>query len=447
MTDNIDELKAHPDDIVFCGYYNEDEVKNNTFAYIAKVDPRRDTGNLNQSKNLFIDCDEAHVVLICGKRGSGKSYTMGVFVEELAKVMELYPNKLSIAIVDTMGTFLGLSQENDELTEYMQETWELSPKLYENIKIFISNPTIEKIRERSRKFKFSNDRVEPLYLRPGDLDPNDWLYLARWGITQPSGSLLYEAVSDAMAVSKDTHRTTNRITIDDIIASLELIPEKKYNQNIFRNVETKLKQFISWDLFSSVGPSIRDFVEPGMISIFDLSLSGFGDKSELDSLFLSLFTRKIFVERMISMKTIIDKTKRRGKLSSDIPHVWLVIDEAHKYLQTNSYAKHDLRRWVQQGRSPGLGTMMATQNPGLFPQDIITNMDLLISHKLITKNNIDKVKTMVFRDDLDEKLFEKLPDRKGSAIIIDTESRQKPQMVYIRPRRTKHTGFSERLKE
>lgn len=436
------------DDIVLCGTFNYDhEERNKSFLYVGKLDPRRDTGDLRNSKRVFIDCDKSKVILICGKRGSGKSYTMGVFVEELAKLMDYYPNKLSVAILDTMGTFLGLGNPNDDLVEATQNIWELTPNRQDNIRIYVSNPTIEKIREKRRRFKYSHELVQPLYLRPGDLDPEDWLYLSGWDLTQPSGSLLNEAVMDAQEAARDAYDTTENLTINNLITALNLIPSTRYNKNIFRNVNTRLRQFSSWNLFANHGPRIRDFVEPGIISIFDLSLTGFSDKSSLDSLFISLFTRKIFIERMISMKTVREEGKRQTRRSEDIPYVWLVVDEAHKYLGSKSYAKNDLRKWVQQGRSPGLGTIMATQNPGLFPQDITTNTDLIISHKLITKNDVDRIKQMAFRSEVDGRLFEQLPDRKGSAIIIDTESTAEAVMTYIRPRRTLHTGYSESLNE
>ena len=38
---------------------------------------------------VFIDDSRARAVLICGKRGSGKSYTMGVLLEELVLLDEI----------------------------------------------------------------------------------------------------------------------------------------------------------------------------------------------------------------------------------------------------------------------------------------------------------------------------------------------------------------------
>jgi len=439
-------LRNEPDsdDLFLCGYYNEKSELNKTFTYLGKENPRREGRTLLDSKNIYLDCNESHVVLICGKKGSGKSYTMGVFVEELTSLMEDFPNDLSIVIVDTMGTFLGLGENNEDLSSNLQEIWNIEPKGYDCIKIYIPSPTLDKITERRRQFKYSPEKVTPLYLRPGDLDPQDFVFLSNWDINQPSGALLLEGALDAFDTIKEINGNTDSLELDDIVDSLYQIPEKGIQKHIRNIVHSKLKSMNSWNLFSTSGPKIRDFVEPGQISILDLSLQSLSSGVSLDTLFLSIFTRKIYQERMITMKTtprVSENRKSRG-----IPNVWLVIDEAHKYLESDSYARDDLKKWVQQGRSPGLGTLMATQNPGRFPDDIITNMDVLIAHKLITKNNIEKVKKMAIRTDKDIRLlFEEIPDQKGSAIFIDTESTQDAIMGIIRPRTSKHTGESESL--
>jgi len=55
-----------------------------------------------------VDLDRPHVVLIVGKRGSGKSYTMGVLAEELARAAGVRP-----ILGDTMATFASLAAASD----------------------------------------------------------------------------------------------------------------------------------------------------------------------------------------------------------------------------------------------------------------------------------------------------------------------------------------------
>jgi len=53
---------------------------------------------------LRVDVDGPHAALIVGKRGYGKSYTLGVLAEELARTDGVAP-----VVVDTMGVFGGLT--------------------------------------------------------------------------------------------------------------------------------------------------------------------------------------------------------------------------------------------------------------------------------------------------------------------------------------------------
>lgn len=57
---------------------------------------------------LFLDLDSPHAALVVGKRGYGKSYSLGVIAEELARAAPLAP-----VVVDPMGVFDTLAAPAD----------------------------------------------------------------------------------------------------------------------------------------------------------------------------------------------------------------------------------------------------------------------------------------------------------------------------------------------
>jgi len=67
-------------------------------------------GRLEESgEDLYIDSSKSHVVFVAGKRGSGKSYTLGVFAEELClKAKDIIP-----IIIDPMGIYWTMVLENN----------------------------------------------------------------------------------------------------------------------------------------------------------------------------------------------------------------------------------------------------------------------------------------------------------------------------------------------
>ena len=60
-------------------------------------------------RNVYLDASSSRAVLICGKRGSGKSYTLGVLLEELVSVggTDVIP-----IVVDPMGIFHTMVMRN-----------------------------------------------------------------------------------------------------------------------------------------------------------------------------------------------------------------------------------------------------------------------------------------------------------------------------------------------
>jgi len=63
--------------------------------------------NLEDDSDVHIDASKSRAVAICGKRGSGKSYTMGVLIEELFR-----EGNVVILVVDPMGIFHTMSLPN-----------------------------------------------------------------------------------------------------------------------------------------------------------------------------------------------------------------------------------------------------------------------------------------------------------------------------------------------
>ena len=75
---------------------------------------------------VYLDVLKPHAILICGKRGYGKSYTMGALVEEFAGLPYAIKKNFSAIVVDTMGIFGCMREPNDEEASSLK-TWELSP--------------------------------------------------------------------------------------------------------------------------------------------------------------------------------------------------------------------------------------------------------------------------------------------------------------------------------
>ena len=55
------------------------------------------------SNKIYLDVARSHVILVAGKRGSGKSYTLGVLTEEISSLPKEVSQNIASLIFDTMG--------------------------------------------------------------------------------------------------------------------------------------------------------------------------------------------------------------------------------------------------------------------------------------------------------------------------------------------------------
>jgi hypothetical protein len=91
----------------------------------ATADTETHTGRLGHHRardgsrgaRVAVDLDRPHAALVVGKRGYGKSYTLGVLAEEAARTPGVAP-----VIVDPMGVFRGLASDADEDAEPVPAT-------------------------------------------------------------------------------------------------------------------------------------------------------------------------------------------------------------------------------------------------------------------------------------------------------------------------------------
>ena len=122
--------------------------------------------NLDPEEDVYIDAGKSRAVLICGKRGSGKSYTMGVLVEELHRAADVI-----VLIVDPMGIFHTMSLPNNEQESLVWE-WGDSPRGLP-VKVLVPGDPIDRyggfeiVQEMERR----GVEFKTLTLNPADVSP------------------------------------------------------------------------------------------------------------------------------------------------------------------------------------------------------------------------------------------------------------------------------------
>ncbi|MEK6819094.1 MAG: helicase HerA-like domain-containing protein, partial [Nanoarchaeota archaeon] len=164
---------------------------------------------------------------------------------------------------------------------------------------------------------------------------------------------------------------------------------------------------------------------------------------------ISLISKKIFQKRMDARKKEELESLRHGqdylsyKSERTEPLVWIFIDEAHEFLpkEGTTPATDALIQLLREGRQPGISVVLATQQPGQIHKDVMTQADLVISHRLTAKPDIEALNEIMqsyllknIKQEIDE-----LSSAKGSAILLDDNS-ERIYPMRVRPKFTWHGG-------
>lgn len=166
----------------------------------------------SRGADLYLDLDSPHAVLIVGKRGYGKSYTLGVVAEDLARSHAVAP-----VIVDPMGVFDTIAEGSD------------------------GEPVPTTVIDRP-------------HVDPATLDPRSWCSLLSLSPESGAGSLLWRAAQRADTLAA----MANHVADSDAPGA-----EKRAANNHIALAE-------SWDVFDPDGLTATDLASPD-VTVVDVS--------------------------------------------------------------------------------------------------------------------------------------------------------------------------------
>jgi uncharacterized protein len=386
------------------------------------------------SNKIYLDVIRSHVVFVCGKRGGGKSYTMGVIAEGISDLPDKIRNNVSVVMLDTMGVYWTMKYANKKDTLILEE-WGMEPKPLD-IVIFTPIGYYNEYKEKG----IPTDAA--FSIKPSELDGSDWCTTFEVDPATPVGVMIEKTVYELKEKKKD-------YSIDDIMAVISAqvadAPVKNGALNLFSNAK-------HWGLFDVNGTAITEIIKPGQVAVLDVSCYATIPGSwGVKSLVIGLVAQKLFIQRMVARKNEEYEQVNKSKYffseeeiqKLDFPMVWLVIDEAHEFLprEGKTLATEPLITILREGRQPGISLILATQQPGKIHTDVMTQSDVIISHRITAKVDTEALGTLMqsyLRTGLD-KYLDDLPRVKGAAIILD-DNNEKMYPMRVRPRFTWHGG-------
>ncbi|RLF65882.1 MAG: hypothetical protein DRN57_08210 [Thermoplasmata archaeon] len=407
-------------------------------------------------RKVLLDAAFPHIIFICGKRGSGKSYTLGIFAEELMRSAI----GVGVIIVDPIGIFWSLRNKNRSRKEKeILRKWGLQPHSFPEVKVLVPEGSMG---------GGSGNYDGVFSISVGDMHAEDWCQVFDVDRFRTQGLLIgtvieevrngYESMKEGR-ISRIKGKGA-RYSIEDMVSCIETSMTINSRTGGFtpqtrRSMIARFNAANGWGIFSMDGTPLKEITSPNRATVLDVSDPRLGDEKR--SLITGIIARKVLSARIHTVRK--EEMEDYDEVDEDtIPVTWLLIDEAHIILPhgRQTPATEALVEYAKQGRRPGCALVLATQRPASTSDEILSQVDILLGHNLALEDDMNamrrRVPAKLPSEFSNSDFIRAIPV--GTAIMADQRTQQRSFLLRMRPRFSHHGGssampraFSDRTKK
>ncbi len=388
---------------------------------------------------VWLDLVSPHVLFVAGKRGSGKSYTLGIVAEELALAMERREIQVAAVLIDTVDVFRQMVEPNTGQLDLLKN-WSLDARGF-SISVYIPKRSYAGLPDEVKK----KSRLLPLSISPSELSGADWGYVlekdGQLSTTMDNliGDVLHSLKKGYSQEDGDHVSAEPDFSIRDMIQCIEANPTfiDLYKPSTRTALIQRLRKADRLGVFNPGGTSAQDLAIPGQISVVDVAPLG-SDAEAVLAILTNILCRQVLTYRMAW-------TDEGTSAREELPPTWLIIDEAHTLVPRTGTtpAKDAIISYAKLGRRFGCSLVLCTQQPSAVSDDAISQADIILSHSLSHDGDIKALQQRapavmpeVFRD---KAFISSLP--RGVALAFDqTTENRRGFLMQVRPRLSKHGG-------
>lgn len=345
-------------------------------AYIGKLDGKDIDVYLDLKKLLTKHC------AVLAKSGAGKSYTVGVLVEEILE------RKIPLLVIDPHGEYSTMRFENEKDKDEMKK-FDVEPKGYD-VKEY-GDPVV-------------NEGVIPLKLTR-DITNAELIHLLPTKLSSTQVGVLYSAL-----------KNIERLNFNELLLELE-----KDESSAKWSIINVIEYLNNLNIFSDSPTSYAELIAPGKCTI--INVKGMAPE----------------VQEIIVYKLCKDLFELRKK--NEIAPFFLVLEEAHNFCPERSFGETKsskiLRTIASEGRKFGLGFCVISQRPARVDKSVLSQCTTQIILKVTNPNDLKAISNSVEGITAEsESEIQNLVI--GTALVSGVVDI--PLLVNIRPRRSKHGG-------
>ncbi|MCD1295210.1 ATPase [Methanocella sp. CWC-04] len=326
--------------------------------------------------------------------GSGKSYTVGVILEELMKP----DNRAAVMVVDPHGEYTTLSgMQNSQ--EFRQDDYRPSVKIF---------------------------RKNNIRLKVSELDIED--FLGMLGLTEKMEAFFVKAYYN-LPDNRNFKKT-------DLKREIEMLADST-NESTIKGIIWRFERAMRSSIFDDYQHTpLQELFNVGQLSILDVSGLGQGEQQLITSVLL----RRLFDAREGTVNQHYEEGKEKEKY---LPYpVFVVLEEAHRFAPQNGEAKSKsiLKTILSEGRKFGIGVCMVSQRPSKLDSDSLSQCMTQVTMKII--NPVDQNQIASSIESMSSEILNDLPALSKGEAIVSGVAINTPVLVRIRQRITDHGGIS-----
>lgn len=342
-------------------------------------------GNLetNEEIDIMVDPDDFYKhFAVLAQTGAGKSYTVGVLIEEMLD------HDFPVLVLDPHGEYSSLKKpnpDNDEAKSY-------------NVKEYSPNTDI-------------NREALPLTFSSVNLDKKELTTLIPDSLTNSQMGVLYNALKRL----KDKEDDYNLLDIQDAVSQEESTAKW--------NLLNYLEQLEESGLFSENPVDLKDLIEPGRATIINLKAV----EPEPTEMTAYMLAKKLF------------DLRKKNK----IPPFIMVIEEAHNFTPEKGFGQAVsnpiMRKIASEGRKFGLGIGVISQRPARIDKNVLSQANTQFILKVTNPNDLKAIsKSFEGITSEVEDMIKSLPP--GVAFLLGNDY---PVMTDVRLRKSLHGGETQ----
>lgn len=350
----------------------------------------------NDDIKIFLNINkmvQKHVSVLA-KTGAGKSYTVGVLIEELLD------KRVPVVIIDPHGEYSALKKPNTnpKEMEFMQY-YGVQPKGYDNIVEYTTDPNLNPQADRKLSLDISHFSL------------SDFQDMLPTRLTDSQKGILFEAIKTVKSYGKFSLEDIIKVVADNeskskwnLITSLDMLKESKIFEGGF------------------IYP--RDLVKKNLASIINLR----GVPPDIQNIVVSRLAMDIF------------EARKRGK----VPPLLFLLEEAHNFIPERGFGRSSalkiIRTVAAEGRKFGMGLAIVSQRPAKVDKSVLSQCNTQIILKVTNPNDLKAISQSIegFTNTLEEDI--KQLDT-GLALVVG-EVVEQPVFIDVRVKKSRHGGAS-----